>query len=354
MIKIEYLDEEIPVYDITVEDNHNFYANDILVHNCTEIFIPSISSEYLSDKIIKDYSTNEMKMIKEYVPGEIALCNLSAINITEYAQLSQEERYKLLYNIAKAADNMIDYAYYPVPEGEHSNKKYRTFGLGIINMAQYLASKGVKFSDKEAIPVSTEITEDVYYNFYNALVDLAIERGPFEGIKYTKWQEGWLPIDFYKDKDNYNLLKKDWEALRERIKANGIRFAVSGAQAPNATSALILKATEGTLPLKQLVATKTGTYSYKQLAPNLNKYRAFYETSWEIPNKVHMDLAVARQMFIDQGQSLDSFYIDESSAAKIVQDIIYAERIGLKSLYYLNSQKAGSITEHETCESCSS
>ncbi|HRP37974.1 MAG TPA: hypothetical protein PLS50_09280, partial [Candidatus Dojkabacteria bacterium] len=25
------------VYDITVADNHNFFANDILVHNCVEI-----------------------------------------------------------------------------------------------------------------------------------------------------------------------------------------------------------------------------------------------------------------------------------------------------------------------------
>lgn len=28
--------EEIQVYDLTVEDNHNFFANDILVHNCTD------------------------------------------------------------------------------------------------------------------------------------------------------------------------------------------------------------------------------------------------------------------------------------------------------------------------------
>ena len=34
---VEYLEEEIPVYDITVKDNHNFYVggdNGILVHNC--------------------------------------------------------------------------------------------------------------------------------------------------------------------------------------------------------------------------------------------------------------------------------------------------------------------------------
>jgi len=39
MIKIEYLEEEIPVYDITVKDNENFYANNILVHNCSEILL---------------------------------------------------------------------------------------------------------------------------------------------------------------------------------------------------------------------------------------------------------------------------------------------------------------------------
>jgi ribonucleoside-diphosphate reductase alpha chain len=32
--KIEYLDIKHDVYDIEVEDNHNFYTNDILAHNC--------------------------------------------------------------------------------------------------------------------------------------------------------------------------------------------------------------------------------------------------------------------------------------------------------------------------------
>ena len=41
MLIIEELDYTEDVYDITVEDNHNFYANDILVHNCTEITLYS-------------------------------------------------------------------------------------------------------------------------------------------------------------------------------------------------------------------------------------------------------------------------------------------------------------------------
>lgn len=41
MIKIEKLNRKTKVYDINVENNHNFYANDILVHNCQEINLPT-------------------------------------------------------------------------------------------------------------------------------------------------------------------------------------------------------------------------------------------------------------------------------------------------------------------------
>ena len=48
-LKIESLEEEIPVYDITVEETHNFYANDILVHNCMEITLPTVPIQHIDD-----------------------------------------------------------------------------------------------------------------------------------------------------------------------------------------------------------------------------------------------------------------------------------------------------------------
>ena len=53
MIKIEYLEKEIPVYDITVEDNENFYANGILVHNCAEITLPTKPLTYDGDPLVE-------------------------------------------------------------------------------------------------------------------------------------------------------------------------------------------------------------------------------------------------------------------------------------------------------------
>lgn len=50
MLKIEYLEQEIAVYDITVEGTHNFFANDILVHNCQEITLPTVPLQHIDQK----------------------------------------------------------------------------------------------------------------------------------------------------------------------------------------------------------------------------------------------------------------------------------------------------------------
>lgn len=62
MLTIEYLDETIDVYDITVEDNHNFYANGILVHNCCEINLPTKPLQHVFDGAPE---TKIIKMTKE-------------------------------------------------------------------------------------------------------------------------------------------------------------------------------------------------------------------------------------------------------------------------------------------------
>ena len=58
MLNIEYLEEEIPVYDITVEGTHNFFANDILVHNCQEITLPVFPLQHIDD----DLNTTKVKV----------------------------------------------------------------------------------------------------------------------------------------------------------------------------------------------------------------------------------------------------------------------------------------------------
>jgi len=60
-------------------------------------------------------------------------------------------------------------------------------------------------------------------------------------------------------------------------------------------------------------------------------------------------LQAAQDSLLDQGQSINTYAKDVSSAYEVISNIIYAESIGLKGLYYLQSN----TSLKEECESCS-
>ena len=352
MIKIEYLEEEEAVYDITVEDNHNFYANNILVHNCNEIYLSTKPVDQGQSKLQKDLSTNITSIVEEYNPGLIALCNLSSVNLMKWITLSEAAKARSIYNLLRASDNLIDYGFYPAKEGEIFNRNYRAIGVGITNYAQWLAHLGLSWSDEKALEETNAIMEDIYWHLMNASIDLAGERGRFEYFDNTKYAQGKFTHDMYQGSYNYKTTK-DWDSLRIKLMTQGARFATVMAIAPTATSSLILKSTEGAEPIRKLVSLKTGTYSCKQLAPNIQKYRPKYDIAWNIPSEDMINLASVRQRWLDQGQSFSTYYLDRNdSAYEVLKDILLSEKAGLKGMYYAHSPKEDDEIE-PPCDSCS-
>ncbi len=306
-----------------------------------------------TSKLVKDLSNNKETIIDEYDPGLIALCNLSSINLIVWKFLTEVEKEKMTYNLLRASDNLIDYAFYPAKEGERFNRNYRAIGVGVTNYARFLADAGLSFVDEEAQTLTNEVMEDIYWYLMNASINLAGERGRFAWFHKTKYAEGKFAHDLctspYKDMP----LKHDWTALKEKLLTFGARFATVMAIAPTATSASLMKSTEGIEPIRQLVSLKTGTYSCKQLAPDLTKLRTSYDIAWEIPSQPLIRLNTIRQRFVDQGQSFSLYYKDRhDSATEVLGDIIYAEAQGCKSLYYAHTPKPGDEID-EACESCS-
>ena len=321
---------------------------------CTEIFLPSRGPKLLSNNIIENWDEKKPIINIEH-EGLISLCNLSSITITEWTKLNEEQKQKTVYMLLRAHDNEIDTATYPVKEGEIGNKLNRPIGIGISSLAVHFAKNGIKFSDEDkALKEMFNIMEDIAWHIYDASNKLAQERGKFFNYYKTKWADGWLPIDDFKnvfEKYATEEQKNRWEELRERIKKYGVRFSTHIAIAPTATSSLILpEGSEGIEPVKQLIATKTGTYTCKQFVPGVRKWGMNYEVAWDVPNDNLLKLAQIRQVFIDQGQSINTYTRSPHSAYETFRDIVKAEELGLKSLYYLNMPKG----EIEICENCQS
>lgn len=57
MLKISRKTELIPVYDFTVDENHNFYCNNVLVHNCGEIILRPQEFCNLTEVVVREQDT---------------------------------------------------------------------------------------------------------------------------------------------------------------------------------------------------------------------------------------------------------------------------------------------------------
>jgi len=338
-------------FEENVQEQNNFNIKINSSNLCNEIFLPTIAPEYKNSELIKDLSNNEILLHETSKPGQIALCNLSSINLMRWVELTYDERDSTIYNLLRASDNLLDYAFYPAKEGEVFNKNFRAIGVGVTNLAQILAKMGLKWGSKDALKFQNDIMESIYWHLMKSNIQLAKERGRFEEFYNTKHSEGKFSFDLYKGEFNFDL-RYDWERLRKEMLDSGTRFSTVMAIAPTATSGLILKSTEGIEPIRKLITMKTGTYSCKQLAPDLKNLRLNYEILWDLDSEDMIKMASVRQRWVDQGQSFSLGYKDRNdSAYEILKDILLAEKHKLKGLYYAHTPKPED-EEDEICESC--
>ncbi len=330
MIKIEKvnLSNIVPVFDVTVEHNHNFYANGILVHNCQEISLPS---EFITD-VNKD-------------DGLISLCTLAALNIGKSKK--KEDIRPYAHILVRFLDELLTNQEYPVLAAEKGTMLYRPLGIGVINLAYFLAKNNLKY-DNDALPLIDEYMEAISYYLIEASIDLAEEKGPCEGYKNTKYAKGIMPIDTYKksvDELIPHVERMDWDRLRERAKEFGIRNSTLMAIMPAETSAQISNSTNGIEPIRSLVTEKgSKNGNLKQVAPESVKLKNRYDMLWDQKSpRGYMSVAAIIQKYVDQSGSFNTSYnplhYEEGNIpmSVLIGDLLYAYKYGLKNQYYLNT-----------------
>lgn len=341
---IEYLDIEIPVYDITVEDTHCFFANDILVHNCAEIAIPT-----------KDIGGDD---------PEIGLCTLSAIVVDE--TLTIDDIKDACYVLVRALDNLLDYQEYPVKEALKA-KQRRSLGIGITNFAGFLAGNFTKYGEDYALKLTHELMETIQYYLISASVDLAKEKGPCDFYKDTNWSKGLLPIDWYNKRVDELVeptYKHDWETLRTKLIKYGIRNSTLSALMPCESSSQVSNSSNGIEPPKAPVvikASKDGSFSQLIRDPMLSDEYTYTWTDIAKNNKLYLAHVAVLQKFVDQSISANTYYDPSNyesgniSLTDVLDDLIYAWSYGIKTMYYHNTRDQAEEVEFETesdCESC--
>ncbi len=314
---------------------------------------------------------------------ETAVCNLGSINLLRHIKDGQVDHAKLKKTITTAMrmlDNVIDINYYAVKKARDSNLRHRPVGLGLMGFQDSLYELKIPYASAEAVSFADTSMEAICYYAYWASTELARERGKYASYKGSLWDQGILPLDtldlLARERGGYVEVDRsatlDWDALRKKIAADGMRNSNCVAIAPTATISNIIGVDAsiepcfGNLSVKSNLSgefTIINGYLVKDLkrlglwddvmvmdlkhfdgslrpidrVPN--EIKALYATAFEVEPQWLVQAAARRQKWIDQAQSLN-IYMAGASGKKLDETYKLAWISGLKTTYYLRTMGA--------------
>lgn len=283
--------------------------------------------------------------------GEVALCTLSAVNLGALDSLDELE--DITEIIVRSLDSLLDYQDYPLKAAELTSKNRRTLGIGVTNLAYYLAKNNAKYSDGSGNELIHKTFEALQFYSLKASNKLANDFGACPLFSETQYAKGILPVDTYKkDIDEFcdTKLDLDWDSLRKNIKATGLRNSTLTALMPCESSSQISNSTNGIEPPRGFVSIKQSKDGIlKQVVPDYEKLHKKYELLWDIKdNEGYLQLCAIMQKFVDQSISTNTHYDpSQFEGSKVpmklfLMDLLKAYKYGIKTLYYHTTRDGSS------------
>ena len=367
--------------------NPNKHAGVIRSTNlCTEIFQNTGPNTYktqftFEDGTVEAYDENEMLTVdngmtkpakkvtaldslngkqiwivdKEKTDGDTAVCNLASVNLSKVH--TQEDLARVVPTAIRMLDNVIDLNFYPLAKVKKTNEKSRSIGLGVMGEAQMLAEEKIEWGSHNHFTKIDEVMESFSYYTIEASSNLALEKGQYPTFEGSDWSKGIFPID----KANENACKlvdrgglfgysHDWQALKAKVKTDGMRNGYLMAIAPTSSISILTGTTQAIEPVyKRKWFEENLSGLIPVVAPNLSADTwQYYTPSYDLDQNLLIKAGAIRQKWLDQGQSLNIFITLDKASGKYLNEIyMNAWKFGLKSTYYLRSQSPESSGDVE-------
>ena len=288
----------------------------------------------------------------EYTPQ----CTLASINLAEQEDLKSIAKSTKV--LVRALNKVIDNNKWSDEWSKNAGEDQRAIAIGVAGLADFFAKKKISFESDEA----KKWNEDIFQTMYKAAVEESMELAKEEGLNYPAWEdsryskgetyiEGWSPL-------------KEGEPIPMR---NSLLLGLM----PTASSAILLGAFECFEPVTSNLFTRMvgdgefivvnkylvneldelglwnseisdkiilneGSIQDIQEIPEDIRYR--YKTVWEIPQKALLELAIIRNKYVDQSQSMNVYHKD-AKYSKISSALVFAWKNGLKTgVYYTRTE----------------
>lgn len=333
MIKIKRYIHTEAVYDITVEKTENFYANNILVHNCSEICLSSSEDE----SFVCDLSSMNLLHYDDWKSTDAVetLCYFLDAVMTEYIEKVKDIPFmKSAYNFAI---------------------NQRALGLGVLGWHSYLQSLMIPFESFEAKLKNVEIFKLLKEKTDKATQEMAVKYGEPELLK------------------GYGRRNITMMAIAPTTSSSFILGQVSPSIEPLNSNYFVKDLSKGKFTYKnphlrellkrydkndpdtwESILTHGGSVQHLAFLSEIE--RDVFKTFGEISQKEIVIQAAQRQKYIDQSQSLNLTIDPKTSVKEVNALVIEAWKLGVKSLYYQRGTNPAQTLARDinSCKSCES
>ena len=338
-------------------------------------------------------SSNLCSEIIEYSnKDETAVCNLASISLpscvdTETKTFDYEKLHAITKLITRNLNKVIDRNFYPTENTKRSNFKHRPIGIGVQGLADTFILCNLAFGDEESRKMNSYIFETMYHGALEASCEIAEERGTYESFEGSPISKGILQFDMW-DREPMHSGLYDWNDMRRRVK-KGVANSLLLAPMPTASTSQILGNNECFEPyttniylrrtlagefvvvnkhlvkalqeiglwskeMKDLMIKAGG--SIQNITDIPDSIKNLYKTVWEISQKVIIDMAADRGVYVDQSQSMNLF-VENPTLSKLSSMHLYSWKSGLKTgMYYLRSKAKARPIQYSLeaeCSACS-
>ena len=274
-----------------------------------------------------------------------AVCCLSSLNLETYDEWKDNELF--LRDTAEMLDNVLQYfidnAPVVIARAKYSAMRERSIGVGALGFHAYLQRKGIAFEGVMAKVANNRIFKTIREGLDNANQILGKERGEAPDAVGTGQRFSHLMA--IAPNASSSIILGNTSPSVEPYRANAYRQDTLSGSFLNKNrwlDALLRTKETDEEKLQDIwssIIANDGSVQHLDILDENEK--AVFKTSMEIDQRWVIDLAADRQQYIDQAQSLNVFFRPDSNIKYIHAIHFMAWKKGLKTMYYLRSEKIG-------------
>ena len=196
------------------------------------------------------HASNLCTEIMQYSsPDEIAVCTLASVVLPALVrgdgQFDLANLHQVIKIMVRNTDRVIDLNQYPSPKARLSAQRTRALGIGVQGLADVFKILHMPYDSDQAHALNVSIFETIYHAALDASCDLAQQYGVYAAYEGSPASKGRLQFDLWGSRPTS---LHDFDTLKTRIHAYGLRNSLLTAQMPTSSTSQISGFNDGTEP----------------------------------------------------------------------------------------------------------